>query len=154
MESVRCARAMGCGIGEWTDDLQLLDDRAGPPVRDDERQRVFMFRTDVNEMNVEPVDLGDELRQGIEPRLRLAPVVIGLPVARELLDGGQLHALGWIRDGFLVRPAGGGDAPAQVDERVVRKIDAEGADFAALARFGRTLGKQPKGTRGSRSGTQ
>src|SRR3981189_2042670 len=122
MESVRCARAMGCGIGQRTDDLQLLDDRARPSVRDDERQRVFMFRTAVNEMNVEPVDLGDERRQGIEPRLRLAPVVIGLPVARELLDGRQLHALGWIGDGLLVRPTGGGDWPAQVDEGVVWEV--------------------------------
>ena len=62
MESVRCARVMCRGIGEWIDDLQLLDDRAGPSVCDDERQRIFMFRTNVNEMNVETIDLGDELR--------------------------------------------------------------------------------------------
>jgi hypothetical protein len=39
------------GIGKWIDDLQLLDDRAGPPVRDDERQRVLMFRTNVDELD-------------------------------------------------------------------------------------------------------
>ena len=60
MESVRCARTMGRGIGEWINNLQLLDDRAGPAVRDDERQGIIMVRADVNEMNVEPVDLGDE----------------------------------------------------------------------------------------------
>jgi hypothetical protein len=32
-------------------------------VRDDERQRILMLRTHVNEMNVESIDLGDELRQ-------------------------------------------------------------------------------------------
>jgi hypothetical protein len=52
MESVRCARAMSRGIGKWIDNLHLLDDRAGPSVRDDERQRVLMFRTNVDEMNV------------------------------------------------------------------------------------------------------
>ncbi len=62
MESVRCLAAMRRGIGQGIDDLQLLDDRAGPSVRDDERQRVFVLRTNVNEMNVEPIDLGDELR--------------------------------------------------------------------------------------------
>jgi hypothetical protein len=53
-----------CAVGfrQPIDDLQLLDDRPGPSVQDDERQRVFVFRTDVNEVNVEPVDLGDELR--------------------------------------------------------------------------------------------
>jgi hypothetical protein len=49
------------GIGQGIDDLQLLDDRAGPSVRDDERQGVFVLRTNVNEMNVDPIDLGDEL---------------------------------------------------------------------------------------------
>src|ERR671912_74658 len=57
MESVRRAPAMRRGIDQWIDDLQLLDDRAGPSVRDDEWQRIFMFRTHVNEMNVQPVDL-------------------------------------------------------------------------------------------------
>src|SRR5215207_5922398 len=42
-----------CGwFGERTDDLQLLADRAGPAVVDDERQRVFVFRTNVDEMDV------------------------------------------------------------------------------------------------------
>jgi hypothetical protein len=33
------------GIGERVDNLQLLDDRSGPPVRDDERQCVFVGLT-------------------------------------------------------------------------------------------------------------
>jgi hypothetical protein len=43
MERIGCARAMCCGIGQGIDDLHLFDDRAGPSVRDDERQRIFMF---------------------------------------------------------------------------------------------------------------
>ena len=65
IESVRRARAMCRGIGKWIDDLQLLDDRAGPPVRDDERQPIFMFRTNVDKMNVQSVDFGHELWQGV-----------------------------------------------------------------------------------------
>jgi hypothetical protein len=53
---------MGGRIDERVDDLELLDDRAGPAVRDDERQRVLVLRADVDEVNVEPVDLGDEVR--------------------------------------------------------------------------------------------
>jgi hypothetical protein len=37
MESVRRARAMRGGIGQRIDDLDLLDDRARPPVRDNQR---------------------------------------------------------------------------------------------------------------------
>src|SRR5712664_3176703 len=69
------------GIDERIDNLQLLDNRPGPSVRDDERQRIFMFRTNVNEMNVQPIDLGDELRQGIQIRPALAPIVFCPPVA-------------------------------------------------------------------------
>ena len=64
VEGVRRAPAVRGGIGQRLDDLQLLDDRARPAVRDDERQRVLVLRADVDEVDVEPVDLGDELRAG------------------------------------------------------------------------------------------
>ena len=47
---------MGRRISERIDNLQLLNDRTGPAVRDDERQRIFMFRTNMDEMNVEAVN--------------------------------------------------------------------------------------------------
>src|SRR2546425_8799170 len=47
----------------------------------------------MDEVDVHAVDLGRELGQGVELRLGLAPVVVGLPVARELLNRRQLHAL-------------------------------------------------------------
>ena len=71
MERVGRARAVGGGVGQRLDDLQLLDDRAGPAVGDDHRQRILMLRPHVNEVDVQPVDLGDELRQGVQPRLHL-----------------------------------------------------------------------------------
>ena len=46
------------GVGQQIDDLQLLDDRAGPAVRDDQRQRVLVLRADVDEVDVQSVDLG------------------------------------------------------------------------------------------------
>ena len=61
MEGVRRAAAVSRGVGQRIDDLQLLDGRAGPAVGDDERHRIFMSRADVNEVDVQPVDLGDEL---------------------------------------------------------------------------------------------
>ena len=57
---------------------------------DDERQRTGMFRLHVDEVDVQPIDGRDELRVGIEPRFRLAPVVVGRPVVRELLDRGLI----------------------------------------------------------------
>ena len=113
VEGVRCAAAVGGGVGERVDDRQQLDDRAGPPVGDDDRQRVLVFRADVDEVDVQPVDLGHEVRQGVQLRLAPAPVVLRRPVAREFVHHRQLHALRMIRDELLVGPAGGRDARTQ-----------------------------------------
>src|SRR5215470_3813712 len=107
---------MSRGIGERIDDLHLLDDRARPTVRDDERQRLFMFRTNVNEMNVQAIDLGDELRQSVQPYLALAPVVLRRPIAGKRLSRRELHALGCICYRFTFRPPCIVDAPSQFGE--------------------------------------
>jgi len=116
------------GIGQGVDDLHLLDDRSGPSVRDDKRQRVLVLGTDVDEMNVQSVDLGDELRIGIQLRLDLAPVVVGRPITGERLDGGELNALRVIRDRFPLGPTGRVDAPAQLGKVRFRKIHSKWAD--------------------------
>ena len=103
-------------------------------MRDDERQRIFMFRTNVNEMNVEPIDLGDELRQGVQLRLHFAPVVVCRPIAREFPHRRELHALRLIRDRLPFGPSRGGDAPAEFDEFRFRNIDGEGTDCVAFGR--------------------
>ena len=93
IERIGCISAVAGGIGQRLDDFQLFGDRARPSVRDDERQRIFMFRTDVNEVNVEPIDLGDELGQGVHFCFDLAPVVVCRPIARERLCGRELNSL-------------------------------------------------------------
>src|ERR671923_2895197 len=64
-------------------------------------------------MNVQPIDLGDELRQGVQPCLALAPVVFRAPVTRERLCCGELHSLRGICDGFSFGPSGCVDARPQ-----------------------------------------
>jgi hypothetical protein len=122
MERVGCISAVRGGIGQRIDDLDLLDDGAGPSVGDDERQRVLMLRTDMDEMDVQPVDLGDELGQGVQLRFDLAPVVFGRPIARQRLNRGELHALRCIRDGLPLRPNRCLDPPAQLGEIRVGNI--------------------------------
>src|SRR4051812_42769998 len=79
-------------------------------------------------MNIETVDLRDELRQRIQPRLYLAPVVVRAPVANQLLKLGELHALGSIIDGFFLRPPCRQDAFAKIGKRFVGHSDAEWPD--------------------------
>ena len=130
MERVRRARAMRGRVGERLDDLQLLDDRARPPVRDDQRQRVLVLGADVDEVNVQPVDLGHEVRQGVQFRLALAPVVVGPPVAREVLHHREPHALRVVGDRLALGPPGRVYASAQLGDLLLRNIDAEGTDFS------------------------
>ena len=86
------------------------------------RQRALVLRTHVDEVDVEPVDLGDELGQGVELRLALAPVVVRRPVAREVLERRERHALRRVRDGLLLRPPRGLNAPAQFGQFRFRNI--------------------------------
>ena len=129
MKCVICARAVRRGIGQSIDDLQLLDDRSWPSVIDDERQRVLVPRPDVDEVDVQPVDLGDELRERVQVRLDRPPVVVRHPVARELLDHGERYALRLIRHGLLLRPLRGGDASTKIVQRLIGHVDVEGTDL-------------------------
>ena len=99
-------------------------------------------------MNVDPVDLGDEVRQGFQLRLALAPIVLCRPIPREFLNCRQLHTLGLIGDSFLGGPTCRLHAPAKVDEIRLRNVDVEGADRVAIDRCGQMCRKQVEGTYG------
>ena len=141
-------------IGKGIDDLQLLDDRARPSMRDDERQRILMFRTNVDEMNVQPVDLRGELRQGVQFSLDLAPIVIGGPIACELLNHCKLHALRLICDGLPFGPLRRGDAPAEINQCRLWNVDVVERTNCnvAFSRLRHLLCNQAEGTRGCRGG--
>ena len=62
VERVLGASAVRRRIGERADRLEQLDDRARPAVGHDQRQRVVVLRLDVDEVDLDPVDLGRELR--------------------------------------------------------------------------------------------
>ena len=128
IERVRCAPAMRGRIRQRIDDFQLLDDRAWPSVGDDDRQRVRILRPHMDEVNVHAIDFGGELRESVQPRLDLAPVVLRLPIAREFLHRRKWYALRVIRDDLLLRPTHRRDAAFQIRKRLIRKVNAEGLD--------------------------
>ena len=88
-------------------------------------------------MNVQSIDLGDELRQSVQPRLHLAPVVFRRPVVRDLLHQRERDALRIVRDGLFLRPLCGGDAPAQVLKFGLGHVNGEGADRVVFSRVTR-----------------
>src|SRR5450631_1997222 len=128
MEGVRGAAAMRGGVGEPIDDLHLLDERTGPSVAEDERQRLLVLGADVDEVDVQPVDLGDELRVGVQARLAPAPVVLVMPIACDRLDSRERYALRQIIDALLLGPTCSSDASAKVLEIRLGDINRERTD--------------------------
>ena len=62
MEGVLGTAAVRGRVGQRADGLQQLDDRAGPAMGHDQRQRALVCRRDVDEVDLHAVDLGRELR--------------------------------------------------------------------------------------------
>src|SRR5437870_8809561 len=82
-----------------------------------------MLRTNVNEMNVESIDLGDEVWYGLQYRLALAPVIVCTPIAREFLHRRELHTLRCVRDLFSIWPSGRLDASSQIGKFSIWKVE-------------------------------
>ena len=78
---------------------------------------------------LDPVDLGRELRERVQPRLDPAEVVVGRPVAGELLHRRELDALRPVFYELLAGPARRRDAPAQVVDLLLWNLDVEGPDL-------------------------
>ena len=86
VEGVRRVAAVGARIGQRTDHLGELDRRAGPAVREDQRQGVGLRRAYVEEVDRLPVDLRRELRNLVQGRFLRPPVEPGGPVLGEPLE--------------------------------------------------------------------
>lgn len=135
MEGVVRRAAVVGRVGQRPDYLQELHDGAGPAVGDDERPGAGHPRTDVQEVNAQAVDVGLELRDGIEPGLGGAPVVAVAPVLAQLADVGQRNALAPVVDGLGVGPACARQPLAQVVEVGLANVDAERSDVIAHGVF-------------------
>src|SRR4029453_237350 len=71
-------------------------------------------------MDADAVDGGAELREAIQQRFALAPVVVLLPVVAQRLHVAERNTLRPVVRRFLVRPPRGGETSLEVDElRVV-----------------------------------
>src|SRR5215472_15713303 len=82
-------------------------------------------------MDALPVDLGDELRVGVEPRLGGAPVVPRAPVLGQLPQVARRYAAGPPDAGQLRGPAGAAEPVAQVVDVGLADLDAERLDVLA-----------------------
>jgi len=96
----------------------------------------------VDEVNVHSVDGRLELREGVQFRLALAPVIIRRPMANECLKLSERRALRLIGDRLLVGPPGRCEAPAKIDELFLRDLHFERPDVIWHVRECRTHWEQ------------
>jgi hypothetical protein len=86
----------------------------------------------MHEVDVEPVDRGDELREAVEQSLALPPVVAVGPVAADILDPLPRHALAPVVDQLGFRPACAAQPRFQIVQDIVGYGDGEGLDGGEL----------------------
>jgi hypothetical protein len=84
VERVRRISAVGPRVGQWAENVQELEYRTRPPVREHQRERVRLRRPDVQEVDAQPIDGVAVLRKGVEPLGESEVVIVG-PAAAELL---------------------------------------------------------------------
>lgn len=82
----------------------------------------------MDEVNIEPIDRGQEMWETIELRLESTPVVLSLPVVDERFGILQADTLRPVGDSFRIRPSRSGQSLLQVFNLGVRDRDGEWAD--------------------------
>jgi len=80
IERVARVAAVARRVGEQRQDLEHLDERAGPAVGDDQRQRGRACAARVDEMDAQPADGGAKVREGVDGPLLRRPVEALVPV--------------------------------------------------------------------------
>ena len=105
VERIRGIAAVGNWIRERFDHLLEFDDRSGPAVSHDEGLSVRLRGLHVNEVNVEPVQVSHELREAVELRFAVAPIVFLAPVLADFLNVSERDPLRPVFDGLFVGPA-------------------------------------------------
>src|SRR4029077_19518518 len=139
-----------------SNDLQELDDRPRPAMRQYDWQSILVLRSDVNEMNPETVNLAAKLWKPIQCAFNPTPIVVGAPVFNERLCFGQRYTLGPVRYRFLVRPASIGKSLFKIVQCCLWYVDLEWSDI--ICRRGnhelRSLVESRVGTHWAQTGGQ
>jgi hypothetical protein len=144
VEGVGPVAAVRGRVRQRADDVQELDDRPRPAVRDDQRGGVGFGGADVCEVHMRAVDLGGELRPLVEPGLGRPPVVLVPPVPDQLPQVVRRYAVRPSHPGQLVGPAGAVEAVVEVVEVALRDVDEERMETAAAVGGRRRHGRDAR----------
>src|SRR5262249_60076125 len=126
-------RAKLRGISQQRDEFQHLGERAGPAVRDDERERLRADAAFVNVMDLQAADIRAEMTEAVERRFLRAPVKYALPVLRQFMKVIEAGAVFPARAGQRVGPARECQPRLQIVQRGLRNVDFEGVYIHRLS---------------------
>ena len=115
-------------IGQRPDHVEELDDRARPPMGQDQRKRVRLPRSHVQEMDALTVDRGLGWRALVEARFPPSPFVAVEPVVDEMPNVRDRNSV--VRAGIdqLLTPTRPLETTAQVVEVELRDFDSRRAN--------------------------
>src|SRR4051812_46063596 len=128
IERVVGTAAVSNGIGQWSDHFRELDNRPRPAVRDEERQRIALLRTAMDEMDLHTVDRRRELLETVQRAFLRAPVEAVAPVADQRLEIRAAGAVGPFRPGNLVGEPRPRQPGFEVGELGIGNVDGERGD--------------------------
>src|SRR5580704_15137020 len=94
----------------------------------DDRERTFVFRARVDEVDPDAVQGRAKLRERVQRPFRAPPIIVPSPVVRERADLCQRYTLGPVRYRFLVRPASSGKFLFEIVQCCLWHMDLEGSD--------------------------
>ena len=136
MERVGRVASVRRRIGQRAEDVEELDDRSWPSVRDEQWERVRMRGASVDEVHPLAVDRGLELWPLVDAGFSRAPVELVVPVLAELLQIRQLGAVAPSRIVELRGPTGACETLPKIVEHSVGNIDSERRNHGSIVAHG------------------
>jgi hypothetical protein len=131
-ERIGRVAAEPCRVGQARNDVEELEDRAGPAMGEQQRHRRGPHARHMHEVQLDSRQLRGELREGVQPRLRRAPVEARLPAREQPAQGRDARAEGpGIRSGRHIRQPRAHQARLQVKECGLGHGEGEGSDSGA-----------------------
>src|SRR5260370_21353132 len=114
--------------GERADPVEKFEYGPRPPMGQDDRERTFVLRARVDEVDPDAVQGRAKLRERVQRPFRAPPIIVPSPVVRERADLCQRDPLRPVRYRFLVRPASSGKFLFEIIQCCLRYIDLERSD--------------------------
>ena len=113
------------GISQARNDVEKLEDRSRPGMRQQQRKRLWSLAIDVEKVQVDAMQRHLELRECVEARFLRAPVEAAASVLHQLLQIRDARAVRPGLTGRLIWKPSARETLAQIADRAIRNVQSE-----------------------------